>query len=724
MANKTISALNRLYPIDVQLTDWLVCLHGNGSTLETSRISFGDFYNSFSVTGNVSFSNTHIDGVLNTTSYGDCTEWNEAYSAINLISDNSALRLMAGTTGGFRGALIDNSFNSGVSVTWHEDVGKLQFSIVPGTALGGNLATANNWINSSGTNSGISLNTNNALSICPTGHGRTHFGTGSIAGGYTHITGNALSVWGDTYISGGLTITQLGSGNALTIEDSTNPDTTPFIIDNSGNVVIGKNTAALAKLDVSGVIAGTSLSLTQTTGTSPLTVSSTTLVTNFNADLLDGHHASEFAASNGPTFTGVPNAPTASPNSSTTQIATTYFVTDAITTLSSSTTSSLLSLRTSIIGSAPNTLNTLAKLSAAINDDYLFFQSINTALETKIGGASPTLSGNISFPGGKWTSSGRLGVGTTSPISPLDVVGQANFNNQITAIAGIASSSTTTGTVVVTGGIGISGALYVGGAIYGNLSGNATTATTATTANALNTGNSYQVANLKSGRIFIGDGSPTTPSLTFGSDGASDTGIYWGGDGYINFTNDGLYSGQITPMHNLVMVGTITASNLSGTNTGDQTNISGNAATATNASNLTGIAGLCGYSIASAGIEYTTAGGPQVMSTSGGAAMLSFHRAGVCAVNFGLDTDNVLKVGGWSMGAIKHTIMHSGNIGSQSVSYATTSGSCSGNAATSSSCSGNAATASSYTGTISASQVRSALGYDPKQTELILALLF
>ena len=516
MANKTISALNRLYPIDVQLTDWLVCLHGNGSTLETSRISFGDFYNSFSVTGNVSFSNTHIDGVLNTTSYGDCTEWNEAYSAINLISDNSALRLMAGTTGGFRGALIDNSFNSGVSVTWHEDVGKLQFSIVPGTALGGNLATANNWINSSGTNSGISLNTNNALSICPTGHGRTHFGTGSIAGGYTHITGNALSVWGDTYISGGLTITQLGSGNALTIEDSTNPDTTPFIIDNSGNVVIGKNTAALAKLDVSGVIAGTSLSLTQTTGTSPLTVSSTTLVTNFNADLLDGHHASEFAASNGPTFTGVPNAPTASPNSSTTQIATTYFVTDAITTLSSSTTSSLLSLRTSIIGSAPNTLNTLAKLSAAINDDYLFFQSINTALETKIGGASPTLSGNISFPGGKWTSSGRLGVGTTSPISPLDVVGQANFNNQITAIAGIASSSTTTGTVVVTGGIGISGALYVGGAIYGNLSGNATTATTATTANALNTGNSYQVANLKSGRIFIGDGSPTTPSLTFG----------------------------------------------------------------------------------------------------------------------------------------------------------------------------------------------------------------
>jgi hypothetical protein len=34
-------------------------------------------------------------------------------------------------------------------------------------------------------------------------------------------------------------ITQLGAGNALLVEDSANPDSTPFVIDASGNVVVG-----------------------------------------------------------------------------------------------------------------------------------------------------------------------------------------------------------------------------------------------------------------------------------------------------------------------------------------------------------------------------------------------------------------------------------------------------------------------------------------------------
>jgi hypothetical protein len=38
-------------------------------------------------------------------------------------------------------------------------------------------------------------------------------------------------------------ITQTGSGNALVVEDSTNPDSTPFIIDSSGKCTIGKTTA-------------------------------------------------------------------------------------------------------------------------------------------------------------------------------------------------------------------------------------------------------------------------------------------------------------------------------------------------------------------------------------------------------------------------------------------------------------------------------------------------
>jgi hypothetical protein len=44
--------------------------------------------------------------------------------------------------------------------------------------------------------------------------------------------------------SDALRITQTGSGNALLVEDSTNPDATPFVIDASGNVGIGTSSPA------------------------------------------------------------------------------------------------------------------------------------------------------------------------------------------------------------------------------------------------------------------------------------------------------------------------------------------------------------------------------------------------------------------------------------------------------------------------------------------------
>lgn len=44
--------------------------------------------------------------------------------------------------------------------------------------------------------------------------------------------------------SAALRITQTGSGNALLVEDSTNPDSTPFVIDSNGRTIIG-NTATL-----------------------------------------------------------------------------------------------------------------------------------------------------------------------------------------------------------------------------------------------------------------------------------------------------------------------------------------------------------------------------------------------------------------------------------------------------------------------------------------------
>jgi hypothetical protein len=49
-----------------------------------------------------------------------------------------------------------------------------------------------------------------------------------------------------------LRITQLGSGNALLVEDSTNPDSTPFVISNNGSVIVGKDSALTNyKVDIS-----------------------------------------------------------------------------------------------------------------------------------------------------------------------------------------------------------------------------------------------------------------------------------------------------------------------------------------------------------------------------------------------------------------------------------------------------------------------------------------
>jgi hypothetical protein len=67
--------------------------------------------------------------------------------------------------------------------------------------------------------------------------------------------------------------------------------TNVFTIDSSGNTV------------ASGTFQATTLTSTQTTGTAPFTVSSTTLVTNLNADLLDGINSSSFMRTDANTST-------------------------------------------------------------------------------------------------------------------------------------------------------------------------------------------------------------------------------------------------------------------------------------------------------------------------------------------------------------------------------------------------------------------------------------
>ena len=81
--------------------------------------------------------------------------------------------------------------------------------------------------------------------------------------------------------SDALRITQTGTGNALVVEDSTNPDSTPFVVDTTGRVITGATQAYANYLDGFG---GTARSpIVQINGTS-LSLASSSLTNWANAD--------------------------------------------------------------------------------------------------------------------------------------------------------------------------------------------------------------------------------------------------------------------------------------------------------------------------------------------------------------------------------------------------------------------------------------------------------
>jgi len=77
----------------------------------------------------------------------------------------------------------------------------------------------------------------------------------SESSGVVTLTADAAVLEGSS--SGDLVrITQTGSGNALVVEDSANPDSTPFVVDASGNVGVGTSSPS-ADLHIQSAITGT-----------------------------------------------------------------------------------------------------------------------------------------------------------------------------------------------------------------------------------------------------------------------------------------------------------------------------------------------------------------------------------------------------------------------------------------------------------------------------------
>ena len=160
---------------------------------------------------------------------------------------------------------------------------------VPGTSSNNTMTGTNAFANritvGAGSGNALTVNANNAVSSAAIVTGATNSGVPLMR------------------------VTQTGAGDALVVEDSTNPDSTAFSVNAVGRVGIGVSVAttetAALTVDAGGIkFADGTL---QTTAIGALTTAG-------------------LASLSSPAFTGTPTAPTASAGTNTTQIATTAFV--------------------------------------------------------------------------------------------------------------------------------------------------------------------------------------------------------------------------------------------------------------------------------------------------------------------------------------------------------------------------------------------------------------
>lgn len=142
-----------------------------------------------------------------------------------------------------------------------------------------------------------------------------------------------------------------------------------------------------------GTVEGTTLKSTVTTGTAPLTVASTTAVTNLNADLLDGNHASAFG-----------------------------IVLGKLDQFAATTSSELATVISDETGSGALVFGTSPAITTSITTGSLSFDLINTTATT------------VNFAGAATALSIGAGTGTTTVNNSLTVAGDLVVNGTTTTI--------------------------------------------------------------------------------------------------------------------------------------------------------------------------------------------------------------------------------------------------------------------------------------------------
>jgi len=181
-----------------------------------------------------------------------------------LASTSANITTLSGTTATFTSATVTNLALTSLTLG-NLSVGSANITTLTGTTFGTTAttqlrgasaqittltATSANITTLTGTS--LAITTVNATNVEATNI-KAKDGTAAIAiadttGVVTVSTPTVISV---NSASNALRITQAGAGNALVVEDSTNPDSSPLVIDTSGNLIQG-NTASITVPNYAG----------------------------------------------------------------------------------------------------------------------------------------------------------------------------------------------------------------------------------------------------------------------------------------------------------------------------------------------------------------------------------------------------------------------------------------------------------------------------------------
>ena len=316
------------------------------------------------------------------------------------------------------GAMVSGNSESGISVTYDDTTGKLNFDVSDPV---------------------ISIDGDIAGSATMTNLGNVTINTGITAGVIVNADISGAAAIAASKIAGtAITAADTGTVTSAMIANDTivNAD-----INTSAQIAYGKlnlaNSITNADINASAAIDWSKIAPSATVSTTELGYLdgvTSAIQTQIDSKLATSTAASTYAPLASPALTGVPTAPTAAANTNTTQIATTAYVQTEI---------------NDLIASAPGALDTLNELAAALGNDASFSTTVTNSLATKLPLAGGTMSGAIAMGTNKITGMGdptSAQDAATKNYVDTAAIAPSNLTGPITSVGNVTSVASQTGT--------------------------------------------------------------------------------------------------------------------------------------------------------------------------------------------------------------------------------------------------------------------------------------